>query len=131
MNVTLNNELDTAIAEMVANFNEKDKAPEGLVGINFSGFGVSVLFNNKATVISEAAKISKEEPELDVTVKSHGYIIRIDYSKICAKDPQSSPAAVYNLHEMIARTLAHVNGVELLGWVDIHSKANDMWFHSK
>ena len=129
--VTLNPHLDQAVNSTIANFTPEDKAPAGLLNINFSGFGVSMLFNNTETVLKQVEEIKKENPDVIVTTDGHGYVLRVDYTKVCEQDPESSQEAVYNFHEIVARALAKANDVPLVCWVEIHSKANNMWFTTR
>lgn len=129
--VTLNPHLDQAVNSMVANFKPEDKAPAGLLNINFSGFGVSMLFDNTEAVLKQVEEIKKEDPNVVVTTDGHDYVLRLDYTKICEQDPESSHEAIYNFHEIVARALAKANDVPLIGWVEIHSKANNAWFNTR
>ena len=126
--VTLNKDLDSAVADMVANFKPEDKAPSDLLSINFSAYGVSMLFNERETVTQQLAEITKEDPNVVATIDGHGRILRLDYTNLCNQDPESSLVAIRNLHEIVGRAIAEANNVTLMEWVEIHSKANDMWF---
>ena len=129
--LTLNPNLNSAVAELVKQFNpETDAIPAGCIGVTFSGFGVATLYKDVSSAVAAYSDIEKDAASLGIklSLTNNSYVVLVNYESMAKQDPEYTPGALHNFHEIVARALAEANDVPLMGYVELHGKANDIWF---
>lgn len=130
MNISRQEILNNTVAQLKENF-LNEAAPDALLAVTSGMHKTHMLFSSKDAAL-DALMEMKQDLQVDVELDGHGYVVSLCVRKSLSKEPSNADNIMYTLDiisEASAIAISEVNPhVELLGYVELYGKANDMWF---